>query len=144
MDLGILISIYALAPCAHPPLAPTPFGVPGQPISPAIPLPKFLGQIKPCRGWENFVTAKSTTKRTKISTPQKLSAIRYKTRQTEFALYRHHPDGFSDFLKKFQISDCIRQLLWNFGPAPSSTAIEGRDLDDREFEPGISRTLLLV
>ena len=28
-------------------------------------------------GWENFVTAKSTTKITKISTPQKLPAIRY-------------------------------------------------------------------
>ena len=29
------------------------------------------------RGWENFVTAKSTTKITKISTPRKLPAIRY-------------------------------------------------------------------
>ncbi|MCG8625207.1 MAG: hypothetical protein MJE68_24815, partial [Proteobacteria bacterium] len=29
------------------------------------------------RGWENFVTAKSTTKITKISTPQKLPTIRY-------------------------------------------------------------------
>ena len=28
-------------------------------------------------GWENFVTAKSTTKITKISTPRKLPAIRY-------------------------------------------------------------------
>ena len=29
------------------------------------------------RGWENFVTAKSTTKMTKISTPRKLPAIWY-------------------------------------------------------------------
>ena len=33
------------------------------------------------RGWENFVTAKSTTKITKISTLRKLPAIRYQFRK---------------------------------------------------------------
>ena len=29
-------------------------------------------------------------------------------RQTEFTIYRHHPHGFSEFLKKIQISDTIQ------------------------------------
>ena len=33
------------------------------------------------RGWENFVTAKSTTKITKISTPRKLPTIQYSPMQ---------------------------------------------------------------
>ena len=38
--------------------------------------------------------------------------VRYlKAKQTEFTAYRHRPaHGFSDFVKKFQISDCIQQL----------------------------------
>ena len=42
---------------------------------------------------------------------------------------------------RFQIVYSNYMALW---PAPSSVAIEGRGLDDREFEPSVSRTLLLV
>ena len=45
---------------------------------------------------------------------------------------------------KFSYFRLYAATIWHFGPAPSSAAIEGRGLGDREFEPSISRTLLLV
>ena len=67
-----------------------------------------------------------------------------KARQTEFAAYRRRPHGFSDFLKKNSDFRLYTATIWHFGPAPSSAAIEGRGLSDRELEPSVSRTLLLV
>ena len=57
------------------------------------------------RGWENFVTAKSTMKTTKISTPLKLLNL-------QFIVTVH-----VDFLK-FQISYCIQQLYGTLAPPP--------------------------
>ena len=45
--------------------------------------------------------------------------------KTELTVYRHHPHGFSNFLKRLYTA-----TIWHFGPAPSSAAIEGRRLSD--------------
>ena len=51
--------------------------------------------------------------------------VSYKARQTEFAVYCHRPHGFSDFLKKFHISDCIQQLYGSLAPPPRSLQLKG-------------------
>ena len=56
----------------------------------------------------------------------------FKAGQTKFAVYRHRPHGFSDFPKKFQISDTVNVRY--FKPHPSIALIGGRDLGDIELE----------
>ena len=53
-----------------------------------------------------------------------------KAGQTEFAVYRHRPHEFSDFLKTFQISDSIQQMYSTLSPTPLSALIGGRGLSD--------------
>ena len=68
-------------------------------------------------------------------------ALKYKAGQTEFAVYRHRPHGFSGFLKKFQISDTIQQIYSTLSPTPSSDLIGGRGLSDFKLERSSSSSL---
>ena len=51
--------------------------------------------------------------------------VAFKARRTEFAVYRHRPHGFLDFLKKFHISDCIQQLYGTLAPPPRVLQLKG-------------------
>ena len=56
-----------------------------------------------------------------------------KAGQTEFAVYRHRPHGFSGFPKIFEISDAITANMQYFEPHPSSALISGRGLGDLDL-----------
>ena len=49
-----------------------------------------------------------------------------KARQTKLAVYRHRPHGFSDFLKKFHISDCIQQTYGTLASPPRALQLKGK------------------
>ena len=69
-----------------------------------------------------------------------------KARQTEFAVHHHCLAAwifrFSQKISDFRLY--IATIIWHFGLAPSSAAVEGRGFGDRMFESSVSHTLILI
>ena len=64
-----------------------------------------------------------------------------KAGQTEFAVYRHRPHGFSDFPKNFQSFRSNTVKYTGLGRTLSSALISGRGSGDLELDPSLSNSL---